>query len=53
MDIEKEKGKRFNIPIVYITQLLSLCLGVSREKIGLSKLMISPDAVVNAVVAAV
>lgn len=46
-DIEKELGKRHDLPIIYITQLLGLCLGISADELGLEKLMVSPDKVVK------
>ena len=51
LDIEKETGKRYDIPVLYISQLLGLCLGISPKKLGLRKLMISPSAIVEAVCA--
>lgn len=51
LDIKKQLGREHNMPILYITQLIGLCLGIPANELGLSKLMISPDAVVNKVVA--
>jgi heterodisulfide reductase subunit B len=48
-DINKEKDRHYNIPIVYVSQLLGLCLGISAETLGLKKLMVSPARVVEAV----
>jgi heterodisulfide reductase subunit B len=50
-DIEKETGRQYRMPIVYISQLLGLCLGISQSELGLSKLMVSPSTVVDAVAA--
>ncbi len=50
-DIKKETGRQYKMPIVYITQLLGLCLGISQSELGLSKLMVSPSTVVDAVAA--
>lgn len=50
-DIQKETGRQYKMPIVYITQLLGLCLGISQSELGLSKLMVSPSTVVDAVAA--
>jgi len=47
MDIEKELGRRHGMPIIYITQLLGLCLGISQEKLGIEKLMVSPVEIVS------
>lgn len=43
------KEKKYNMPIIYITQLLGLCLGISQTELGMNKLMVSPSTVVNAV----
>lgn len=48
LDIEKQMGKRYNMPIVYVTQLLGLCLGISPDKLGFSKLMVSASTVIAA-----
>ncbi len=48
-DIEKQMSKRYDMPILYITQLLGLCLGISSKKLGLSKLMVSPEKIVKAI----
>jgi len=49
LDIKKEMGKSYNMPIVYITQLLGLCLGITPDKLGFNKLMISPSSVIEKV----
>ena len=49
LDIKKQLGKEYNMPIVYITQLIGLCLGVPQSRLGLDKLMISPSKVIEAV----
>jgi len=46
-DIEKETGTRHDMPILYITQLLGLCLGISPDNLGLNKLMVSPASVIE------
>jgi len=48
-DIEKATGKRHDMPVVYITQLLGLCLGIPPKKLGLNKLMVPPERVIKAV----
>jgi heterodisulfide reductase subunit B2 len=48
-DIEKATGKRYNMPVVYITQLLGLCLGVSPKELGFNRLMVMPTAVIKAI----
>jgi heterodisulfide reductase subunit B len=49
MDIQKETGRSYDMPIVYITQLLGLCLGISQSELGINKLMVSPSKVIDAV----
>lgn len=39
-DIKKQSGRDYQMPIIYITQLLGLCLGISSKKLGFSKLMV-------------
>jgi heterodisulfide reductase subunit B len=39
-DINQQTGKNYQMPIVYITQLLGLCLGISAQELGFNKLMI-------------
>ncbi len=52
LDIAKSKGNRYDLPVLYITQLLGLCLGVAPQRLGLNKLIISPAKVIQAVAAA-
>ena len=46
-DIEKQTGRRYDMPILYITQLLGLCLGAGQDELGLSKLMVPATKVVE------
>jgi len=48
-DIAKSTGRRYNMPVVHITQLLGLCLGVSPKHLGLEKPMVSPGNIIKAV----
>jgi heterodisulfide reductase subunit B len=48
-DIEKATGERYNMPILYITQLIGLCLGIPSRKLGLDRLMVTPSAVLKAI----
>ncbi|MCX6832864.1 MAG: heterodisulfide reductase-related iron-sulfur binding cluster, partial [candidate division Zixibacteria bacterium] len=41
--INQTFGRNFNIPIVYFTHLVGVALGVSPSKMGLDKLLVSPD----------
>jgi len=52
LDIKKKLGHDYDMPILYITQLLGLALGIAPEELGLNKLMISPDRVLKAIVSA-
>ncbi|MFC1762377.1 CoB--CoM heterodisulfide reductase iron-sulfur subunit B family protein [Planctomycetota bacterium] len=47
LDIKKQLGHDHDMPILYITQLLGLCMGIPTAELGLNKLMISPDPVVQ------
>ena len=48
-DIKRIKGNEYNLPIVYITQLIGLCMGISYEKLGMKKCVVSPKAIVEKV----
>lgn len=48
-DINKIKGKDYNLPIVYISQLVGLCLGISPEKLGMDKCVVSPKPIIEKV----
>jgi heterodisulfide reductase subunit B2 len=48
-DIEKATGKKLDMPVVYITQLLGLCLGISEKELGLNRLMVGPKAILQAI----
>ena len=39
---EEKPGRRYDMPVMYITQLMGLCLGIAGEDSGLNKLMVSP-----------
>ena len=49
LDIKKQKGNSYDMPIIYITQLLGLCLGIPAERLGLNKLMVSPSKVIETI----
>ncbi len=49
LDIRKQMGKSYDMPIVYITQLLGLCLGVPAGQLGFEKLMIPASDVIKAI----
>jgi len=48
-DIFREMGRRYDLPIIYITQLMGLCLGLPAQELGLSKLIVSPEKITSAV----
>ena len=48
-DIKAKTGNPYNMPVLYITQLLGLCLGLSHEALGLEKLVVSPSTIIKAV----
>lgn len=48
-DIERETGQKLDMPIVYITQLLGLCLGAPVKELGLNRLMVDPDAILQSI----
>jgi heterodisulfide reductase subunit B2 len=46
-DIFKIKSRNHNLPVVYITQLVGLCLGIPFKKLGMDKCVISPIPVIE------
>jgi len=48
-DINRQTGKNYQIPIVYITQLLGLCLGIGPGELGFNKLMVPASVVLEKV----
>jgi heterodisulfide reductase subunit B2 len=52
MDIKKRTGRQYDMPVLYITQLIGLCLGIPQEKLGLNKLVVSPSKIIQAAKAA-
>jgi heterodisulfide reductase subunit B len=40
--IAKERGIDFNLPIIYLSQLIGLALGYSSRELGLTRLLVSP-----------
>ncbi|MCE5249044.1 CoB--CoM heterodisulfide reductase iron-sulfur subunit B family protein [bacterium] len=46
-DIERETGKLYDMPIMYFTQLLGLCMGYTPEELGMNRLMVSPERVIR------
>ena len=50
-DIRQQTGKNYRMPIVYITQLVGLCLGLGRQELGFEKLMVPASTVLEKVAA--
>jgi heterodisulfide reductase subunit B len=48
-DINKTKNTDHNLPVVYITQLLGLCMGISPKKLGMDKCVVSPKPIIELV----
>jgi heterodisulfide reductase subunit B len=48
-DINRQTGKNYQIPIVYITQLLGLCLGIGPGELGFNQLMVPASVVLEKV----
>jgi heterodisulfide reductase subunit B len=49
MDIKKQTGRQYDLPILYITQLIGLGLGIPEETLGLNKLVVSASKIIHAV----
>lgn len=47
-DMERLLGRKYNMPVIYLTQLLGLALGIAPEKLGFDRLMVSPAVVLKA-----
>ncbi|MBN1291706.1 MAG: CoB--CoM heterodisulfide reductase iron-sulfur subunit B family protein [Candidatus Latescibacteria bacterium] len=48
-DITKATGRKYNMPIIYTTQLLGLCLGLSPKELGLEKLIVPADKIIEVI----
>jgi heterodisulfide reductase subunit B len=48
-DINKQTGKSYQVPVLYLTQLLGLCLGFGIAELGLEKLMVPASSVLKVV----
>jgi heterodisulfide reductase subunit B len=46
-DMQRLFKKQYEMPIVYVTQLLGLCLGIVPKELGLNRLMVPPSAVLQ------
>jgi len=45
--IEKEIGEKIRIPVLYLTQLIGIALGLEQRKLGLFRLITSPEMVLR------
>jgi heterodisulfide reductase subunit B len=52
-DMQKKSGRRYQMPIVYVTQLLGLCLGIAPKELGFNRLMVPASAVLQSLSAKV
>ncbi len=41
-DVEKRYDRTYNLPIVYLSQLIGLTMGLGSEDLGLEKLVVDP-----------
>ncbi len=48
LDMVKTTGKTYNMPVLYITQLIGLSLGIPPKELGINRLMVPPKAVLQA-----
>jgi len=49
-DITAATGRRYDLPVLYLPQLMGTCLGLSPEALELEKLIVSPQEVLHSVV---
>jgi heterodisulfide reductase subunit B len=48
-NINRIKNTGYEIPVVYISQLLGLCLGIPSRKLGMNKCIVSPKTVIETI----
>lgn len=48
--INKKFKKKFNIPIIYFTQLVGLSLGIAPKRLGLNKHIVNPSKLLKSVI---
>ncbi len=46
-DVNRERGRNYDIPVLYLTQLLGVCLGIEPRRLGLGKNIVSPDKILR------
>ncbi len=44
-DIKSDTGNDYSMPVMYITQLIGLCLGISKKELGLERLINTPEKI--------
>jgi len=49
-DIATVTGRQYDLPILYLPQLMGTCLGLSADTLGMEKLIVSPREVLSSVV---
>ncbi len=47
--VEAKYGERYGMPVFYVTQLMGMAFGIPNSSLGLSRLMVNPDAVLAGV----
>jgi heterodisulfide reductase subunit B len=48
-DIRRSKGNDYGLPVIYISQLLGLCLGINSKKLGMDKCIVSPKPIIESI----
>lgn len=49
-DIRNAAGRDYRMPVMYITQLMGLCLGIKAVDLGIGRLINSPEKIIKGVV---
>lgn len=45
---QRDMEKEYQMPVLYITQLIGLCLGIAPQELGIPRLMVKPTAIIQA-----
>jgi heterodisulfide reductase subunit B len=48
--IEREMGVKIGLPVLYLTQLLGLALGLEPQKLGLERLITPPRSLLQKII---
>jgi heterodisulfide reductase subunit B len=51
-DMKKILGRKYDMPVIYMTQLVGLALGIPPKELGFNKLMVNPTVVLKTAKAA-